>query len=81
MGVYRKIGEGYDPNSFCILKYYEPAPPKVQIILSYDQYFFLPTTLKFEFCAISPFFNNLVFFECQNPEIHVFVNFLACRSQ
>ena len=48
-GVYRKIGERYDPNSFCILKYYEPAPPKVQIILSYDQYFFSPPLWNWSF--------------------------------
>ena len=46
-GVYRKIGERYDPNSFCILKYYEPAPHKVQTILSGDLNFFLYTLAKF----------------------------------
>ena len=45
-GCIQKIGKRYDPNSFCILKYYEPGPPKVQIISSFDLYFFLYTLAK-----------------------------------
>ena len=44
MGIYRKNGEKYDPNFFCILKYIEPSPLKCKAF-DHTTYIFFSTPL------------------------------------